>query len=293
MQGDTGSAAVVGASGFLGSALVSRLQASGIATTAITRGRPALEAGGSLHPGLLTSDTIYWAASTINPLLAESEPERVQADLALVKAVLCELEKVGSSARFVQLSSGGTVYDPSVQPPYAEWDHLGPKGAYGRAKLALEQAVLDLRPKSVVVRIANAYGAGQRAAPGQGVLGHWLRAVRDGRPVEVFGAESTARDYVHVADVTSGLNSMHHRSDLPSVINLGSGGATTLRELLQVIRAVCGDFEVIARPARSFDLEQTWLDIRLAGEVLEWRPQVALSDGVADMWDWLRADHNR
>jgi UDP-glucose 4-epimerase len=77
------------------------------------------------------------------------------------------------------------------------------------------------------------------------------------------------------------------------VIILGSGRATTLGELLDVIRDVCGDAGVEVHPARSFDLERTWLDISTARSVLGWVPQVCLREGIVDMWDWLRANSAR
>jgi len=293
MAGTPGRAVVVGASGFLGSALVTALEARGIPTTSFTRSFPALGADNRPHPDLLDAETIFWTASTINPMIAENEPARVEADRDLLRSALTALNLAKSSARFVQVSSGGTVYDPAASPPYAEDAPVAPKGAYGRAKLALERVIREVRPGSVVVRAANAYGAGQPLAPGQGVLGHWLRSARDGRAIQMYGAASTSRDYVHVQDVASGLVAVHGRPEVPPVINLGSGRATTLAELLDVIRDVCGDVGVEVHPARSFDLERTWLDISTARSVLGWVPQVCLREGIVDMWDWLRANAAR
>lgn len=293
MSDTAGTVAVVGASGFLGSALTKVFKSRGTPTAEFTRNAPVLRAGGHPGSGLAGADTIYWMASSINPLVAENDHSAVERDADTLRAALEDLRRVESPARFVLLSSGGTVYDPLSPPPYSEQSPVAPKGAYGRAKRALEELVLDTMPGSTIVRVANAYGAGQPLAPGQGVLGHWLRALRAGRPIQVFGPASTARDYVHVRDISSGLVALHGRSAVPTVVNLGSGRATTLGELLDVLRAVVGDVQVEQLAARSFDVERTWLDITVAHRELGWQPQVGLTEGIADMWQWITADPTR
>ncbi len=293
MSVPAGKVAVVGAAGFLGSALTATLRSLGTPTSGFTRNAPALRADGLPQSGLAAADTIFWMASTINPLIAETEPSRVDRDVTGLRSALEALRQIGSPARLVLLSSGGTVYDPASPPPYSEESPVAPKGAYGRAKLALEDLAVTMRPGSTVVRVANAYGAGQPLAPGQGVLGHWLRAARAGAPIQVFGPTTTARDYIHVRDVVSGLIAIHQQTGVPPVINLGSGRATTLHTLIEVIRQVCGPVRLEHRPARGFDLSRTWLDIATARRELGWEPHVELAQGVLDMWDWLRADEAR
>ena len=293
MSDSAGTVAVVGASGFLGSALSAELAARGTPTAQFTRKSPVSRAGGPLQRDLARAETIYWMASSINPLVAENDRSRVEYDADTLRSTLEALRDLGSTARFVLLSSGGTVYDPLCPPPYAEHSPVAPVGAYGRAKHALEQIVSGLRPGSTIVRVANAYGAGQPLAPGQGVLGHWLRALRAGRPIQLFGPASTARDYVHIRDITSALLALHLLPDVPAVVNVGSGRATTLGELVDVLRQVVGDVQVEQLAARGFDVERTWLDISVARRTLDWEPQVGLVEGINDMWEWVTADPMR
>lgn len=281
-------AAVVGARGFLGTALGARLEAAGVEVRRFTRTEPAL-VDGTLAPGLGDVATIYWAASRINPKVAEEHPERVAADEAHLRDVLGRLRAEGLAPRVVLLSSGGTVYG-AEGAPFSERSPLRPAGAYGRAKARLEQLLADNVDGAVVVRISNAYGPGQAPAPGQGVIGHWLRAAAAGRPVTVYGDPGTARDYVAVDDVAEALSRLHGAPAAPAIVNVGSGRATSLAEVLDVVRDVVGrpDLDVRHEPARAFDVRATWLDVSLARQALGWAPRVSLHAGIEAMWEWLR-----
>ena len=283
----SGGVAVVGAGGFLGSALARSLRGTDLHL--FSRAHPAVRAG-EPAPGLETVSTVVWAASQINPLLAEERPDLVAEDERRLLEFLHALARRALSPRVVLLSSGGTVYGEHGAP-FAESTPTRPATAYGRAKVRLERILAENTPLPTVVRISNAYGPGQRPAPGQGVIAHWLRAAAAGSPVTVYGSLGTARDYVAVRDVVAALERVHeHTGPLP-VVNVGSGRATTLAEVLDVIRDVTGqeDLTVRQEPARAFDVPATWLDVTLAREVLGWTPGTSLRDGVAAAWAWLTA----
>ncbi|GAB7004486.1 NAD-dependent epimerase/dehydratase family protein [Nocardioides sp. AN3] len=282
----TPEAVVVGATGFIGGALAARLDDLG--TPVLRAGRREMAKGSAALDRIAAADTVYWAASSINPKIAAESPELVAADRQSFGDFLDALDERGSTARVVFFSSGGTVYG-AAQPPFSEATEPHPTTAYGEAKLALEQMLLERRAPGVAVRIANAYGPGQHPAPGQGVIGHWLRALARHEPIAVYGDVAAARDYLFIDDLVDALVRLPSVEALPPVVNLGSGHPTTLAEILEVIESVSREHaaDVQHSPARSFDLERVWLDTTLAQEVLGWRPAVELADGVQAMWEWV------
>jgi UDP-glucose 4-epimerase len=287
-------AAVIGAGGFLGSALVPVLQSAGVPVTAFTRKTPFLTDSGAPNAGLLAARTVFWLASSINPAIAEAEPGRVHEDRETFVALLRAVERLADPPRVVLVSSGGTVYDPAEPPPYREDSPTRPRGAYGRAKLDLEHRLLaaELHPgRAVVARVSNAYGPGQPAASGQGVIAYWLRAVAAGDPITIFGDPATTRDYVYVDDIAGALLAMHrHPGALPPVVNVGSGRPTALAELAELVRAAAGRAATVRlAPARGFDLPHSWLDVRLAADLLGWRPPTGLPAGIAAAWRWTQS----
>lgn len=276
--------AVVGAQGFIGSALTAALAARSVPTLTFTRASPPLALDGTLAPGLAHAATIVWAAASINPAIAESRPDKVDADRDSLGRLLTALgQQESSPARFVFLSSGGTVYDPAAPVPYREDSRCAPQGAYGRAKVESESLVLAAADP-VVLRIANAYGPGQPVAPGQGVISHWLHTIHRGDPVTVFGSPETARDYIHIDDIVSAVVAVVAAPQTPRVLNIGSGYPTTLEELRSAVESVTGPFAVQHRESRSFDVSRTWLDVSLAQQALGWRAGVTLADGIASTW---------
>lgn len=283
----THDAVVVGARGFIGRALSARLEEAGIPTTRVGRGD--LAADSPLWPTLASAATVYWAASSINPAIAASDPDLVAADRQAFGEALTRLDGLSSRARVVLFSSGGTVYGPA-RPPFTEETPARPSSAYGLAKLALEQDLAASALTGVAVRIANAYGPGQQPAPGQGVIGHWLRALARHEPIKVFGDLAVARDYLYIDDLVDALVLLHGADEVPPVLNLGSGRPTTLEEILATIETVSREHPVQVEhsPARSFDLERVWLDSGLAQRLLGWEAATRVEDGILSMWQWIR-----
>ena len=280
--------AIIGASGFLGTALQRKLRGTDVSV--YTRAVPFLDTDGRAAEGLASARTAYWLATQINPQIAEQQPERVVADREAFERFLDALDP---SSTVVMVSSGGTLYDTGSTPPYVEASPTLPLSAYGRAKLDLEALLASRRPAGthVTLRVSNAYGPGQRAANGQGVIAYWLQAARNGEDLTVFGDPATSRDYVFVDDVARALALVHAADGpLPAVVNVGSGRATSLADLAETVLDVVGhpDLRVLVTERRSFDVPHTWLGIGLAAEVLGWHPTTELRTGIAAAWAALR-----
>lgn len=299
-------AAVVGAAGFIGRHVVAALTAAGVTVVRCTRDRPAL-AGGALAPEVAAvvaaGGTVVHVAGGINPAVAERDPAAVAAEVDELTRLLDALAEAAAAAvtaaaggagrvrpvRVVLAGSGGTVYDPTATPPYAEDDPVGPTTAYGRAKHLMEERLRAHRDRfePVALRLANVYGPGQRVGTGQGVVGHWFEAAAAGRPLELFGDPDTTRDYVYVGDVAEAVLAVHRSvARLPEVINIGSGVATSLGHLGALVRDVVDLDGVDLRitPGRGFDRPVVALDVRLAAERLGWSPRTTLEQGLAATW---------
>lgn len=288
-------AAVIGADGFIGATLTSALAAHSIPFERIIRSTPIFR-DDSLISSLRLARVIFYLATSVNPALAERYPDRVAADHDLFGALIAALRASGHRPVVVLASTAGAMYDENVRPPYSERDPVRPTSVYGRAKLQMENTLFGARDavEPIVLRIASAYGPGQRTGTGQGVIGHWLEAAAVGKPLQVFGNQSVRRDYVHVADVADAFIRVYYSvgsnsSRLPAVLNLASGCPVSLAELLEIVRGVVGTGIAVERvPGRSFDRGDVWFDVSLISGALGWRPRISLEEGVRGTWRTLR-----
>ena len=275
---------VVGSDGFIGRHVVQDLLDAGHVVHTFDRRTRALDPQDP-DDVVLEADHVVWAAATINPMVADNDPSQVQVDVAFFQTFLDTMRDRGRG-RTILLSSGGTVYDQSVAPPYAESSPVGPSSAYGAAKLEIEERLLATDPRPLVLRVANPYGAGQPVASGQGVIAHRLDSVMAGVPLQVYGDLTLARDYVHVEDVARAVTLAVGTRCEERVLNIGTGTPTTLSGLLDIVTQAVGErmVPVEHHESRRFDATSTWLDCSLAAEAIGWQPVWDLASGVASMW---------
>lgn len=272
---------VVGARGFIGSNLSRVLGGEVVPFTSERRLTSA--DGRTAARGL---DGLVWAATSSTPASVGTDPDSGRAELDEFRTSL-EVMSSLDIARFVLISSGGTVYGAAPSPS-SEDDELVPVSDYGRLKAAMEGTALEHDPGATILRLSNVYGPGQRAKGGQGVLGHWMQALIDGRRPVVYGSPSVARDYVYVDDCAHAVAAaLRTERSIGTIINIGSGQPTTLEDLLGLVAEATGqDIDPVYEPGRPFDNASTWLRIDRARELLGWQPTTPLLDGIRRMWEW-------
>lgn len=284
-------AAVVGSSGFLGSAIALGLERRGATVARFTLESPILKSGTvDVRAGGIR--TLVWAAAHVNPILAAERTDLVAAERDDFVRTLGALAALSRPPRVLFLSSGGTVYGPPERAPYSELSAPHPVNAYGALKRAMEEDLEHSGLEAVSVRVSNAYGPGQVPAPGQGVIAHWLSAALNREPITVYGDRVSTRDYVFIDDIVEAVAQVHASAHaVPAILNVGSGVPSTLDEVLEAVGSAVGAerLEVREEPRRASDTTHSWLDVARAKNELGWSAQVRLVEGVARAWAWLRA----
>jgi len=153
---------LVGAGGMLGSAVrraapsASELVALRHADLAVEDARAVAEAVRRERP-----DWIINCAGYTQVDRAEAEPEAAQRVNAEGPANLARAAHQ-TGARLLQISTD-YVFDGTATRPYREDDPVGPLNVYGRTKLAGEQTVQEILPRShLIVRTQWLFGEGGR-----------------------------------------------------------------------------------------------------------------------------------
>jgi len=132
----------------------------------------------------------------------------------------------------------------------------------------------------LALRYANVYGPRQSSKGEAGVVAIFLSLLLTGKSPIINGDGMQTRDYVYVGDVVA-ANVAALESDFVGPINIGTGIETDVVTIYNHLRdAVGSGLQAQHGPAKAGEQRRSCIDNRRAGEVLGWRPQVALQDGL-------------
>ena len=304
-----GACLIVGGGGFIGSHLVAKLVASGRKDVRVlgrsTHPRFPLPKGVRyvsgdicdeqfLRPLLPNCNEVFDLAYSTVPKTSFEDPvldvmSNLPANVTLIKlASECHLR------RFVLVSSGGTVYGNAAYLPIDESHPTNPVSPYGITKLAAEKYALMFHRLGalpvVIVRPSNPYGPNQLGNLGQGFVGAALFALLNRKPVTIFGARGTVRDYIYVEDLAEGLVAALDHGVVGDTYNIGTGlgldNKKVLDEIVRVSDPSGFPLELIVQPERPFDVVANVLSSAKLTYVSGWRPKTEFALGVDRTWAW-------
>ncbi len=295
---------VTGGAGFVGSHLVARLVEQGHQVRVLDDlSTGSLENLAEVHSQIeflqgdvadpqaaqAATEGVEWvfhhAALASVPLSLE-RPEDTHRACATGTLVLLDAARRAGVKRFIYAGSSSAYGD---QPTAAkrESDPVEPVSPYGAAKLAGEfycrSFYHSFGLETVVLRYFNIYGPRQDPnGPYAAVIPRFVHAIVTGGQPVVFGDGTQSRDFVHVSDVVQANLLAAQCPEAPGrTFNVGSGRSTTLLELLETLGEI---FQRPIRPRfdppRPGDIHQSLADITLARQVLGYRPQVSLREGL-------------
>jgi dTDP-L-rhamnose 4-epimerase len=145
---------------------------------------------------------------------------------------------------------------------------------------------------TVALRFFNVYGPGQALSnPYTGVMANFAVRLMNGRRPMVFEDGEQRRDFVHVRDAARAIALALDAPDAPGLaVNVGSGRSAAIREVAGVLADALGRADLapeITGRARTGDVRHCFADVGLAADVLGFRAEVGLEDGVAGLVRWL------
>ena len=289
---------ILGASGFLGSAMTKHLADAGHEVTAYWRQPNSELAKHSnvrsviadlrdtwiLADVIADVDVVYHFASATHPSLFYSNPSAEYWEALQPLLVMLETAVRGNVGKIVYPSSGGTIYADSLVAR-TEDSQTDPKSPYAIFKLAAERLLLHaVRLGQIQVdifRVGNPYGPGQRTRPGQGVLPHWIDAIQNKQPIKVFGDGSAERDYIYIDDLCRLMSISCQRPDESDVFNLGTGKATSLAELVQGLKTHLSHDQPVEHVAgRAVDIQSIALNTSRLLELVPGFEFTPLAEGL-------------
>jgi UDP-glucuronate decarboxylase len=192
-------------------------------------------------------------------------------------------------ARIFQASTSEVYGDPTVHPQTEDYrghvNPIGPRACYDEGKRCAETLFFDYHRQHKlrirVARIFNTYGPRMHIDDGRVVSNFIVQALRGG-PITIFGDGSQTRAFCYVDDLIEGITRLMRTSDdITGPVNLGNPVEISIRELATRIIELTGSRSpLLTRPLPVDDPTQRCPDISLASRLLDWKPTIALDQGL-------------
>jgi len=304
---------VTGAAGFIGRSIAAALLARGETVRGIDNfitgkrenlvGLEAMEflEGDLADPAACAracegAEIVFHEAALASVPRSVADP--VATNVACVDATLNLLVAArAAGVRRVVYAGSSSAYGESPTLPKTEEMLPRPISPYAVAKLAGEHymgafaRVYGL--ETVVLRYFNVFGPYQDPTSHySGVLAIFCRRMLAGGQPTIYGDGEQSRDFTYIDNVVHG-NLLAAAAPAQRVsgqmMNLATGTRITLNQTFELLCELTGYSGKPAYAAeRSGDIRDSLADIRLAGELLGYQPQVDFREGLRRTVEWYR-----
>lgn len=181
------------------------------------------------------------------------------------------------------------IYGNSEKPIREDFP-INPTNPYAASKAAADRVCysyfvsygMDIK----IVRLFNPYGPNQQL--NKIMPSFYFQAVKN-KPLTVFGKGEDTRDYVFVEDIVKGL---WDARKLPGgeAINLATGRETTNLEIAGLLLELTGsksEISFVDYPKMFGNIKNQVGSYEKAREMLGWKPEVSLEEGMKRTIKWL------
>jgi UDP-glucose 4-epimerase len=207
-----------------------------------------------------------------------------------------------ADCRRMIFSSTCAIFGPPEQLPIDETLPQRPINPYGESKLGFERIlrwygeIHGLNPVSL--RYFNAAGASEKFGEDHREETHLipnvLKAALSHKPhVEVFGTDydtpdgTCIRDYIHILDLAE-AHMLALESRKSEFYNLGTGGGSSVREVIDCCRKITGcKIKIVEKPRRPGDPPRLIASSDKIKRELGWKPRFQSLEAIVESaWKW-------
>jgi UDP-glucose 4-epimerase len=224
----------------------------------------------------------HLAAQTSVPFSMENPKEDCEINVVGTVNVLEAARKAGARVVF---ASSCAVYGNPEKRPTPETYPTHPIAFYGLTKLLGENYCRFYQEtygsEVVMLRIFNVYGPDCH-----GAIYDFLNKLRKTPDkLQVLGTGRQSRDFVYVSDMVDALlKAATSPAAAGQAFNVGTGTTTSVAELAKMIVEILGleGVEIYFKGGQAWagDMDITLADNSKAADILQWRPQVSLKEGL-------------
>jgi nucleoside-diphosphate-sugar epimerase len=197
-----------------------------------------------------------------------------------------------AGARFLFMSTC-MVYDRATTPEgISELHPTKPASPYAASKLSGEALTLSYFHAyglpTTVIRPFNTYGPFQRSVGEGGVVAIFTRRSLLDEELRIYGDGTQTRDLLYVEDCARFVaDALLSDAVTGRLLNAGTGVDVSVNELAATIEADPSRIVHVEHIHPQSEIAVLRCDARLAKEVLGWRPEVSLEEGIARTREWM------
>jgi len=301
---------ILGAAGFIGTALCRRLQDEGHDIIALSRSelqlpmlpncrriQATLDDRQVLDATLGEADYVFHLAWDTTPGTSAAQPSLEISNNLLPSMRLLEAMQERPGLPLAFMSSGGALFGSTADELLHESVPISPSSYYGAGKAAMEHFLGAFAHRSaspvVLLRASNLYGPGQRPKRQFGLIPTLFDSILRSRPLEIWGDGEIVRDFLYIndfLDLCVRLLTWDAELGKTTALNVGSGCGLSINALCNRIEAVTGEqLQLLYRPARSVDADHVTIDNSLAKRLLGWQVRTSIDDGLRQTWAWIKS----
>lgn len=235
-----------------------------------------------------TVDYVFHEAAQAGVRISVEDPFKpnnvnVLGTLNVLKASL------NAGVRRVINASSSSVYGKVQYLPFDEAHPTMPVSPYGVSKLAAEHycrvfyEVYGL--PTVSLRYFTVYGPRMRPDL---AISIFISKMLANEPITVFGDGEQTRDFTYIDDIVR-VNRRLLETDAADgyALNVGGGQRITVNGLIAHLRKITASTsEVVYSDKQKGDAEHTMADVGRAMDLVGYRPEVSIEDGLSRFVEW-------
>ena len=202
--------------------------------------------------------------------------------------VLCEEARKRDISKLIQISTDET-YGQIAKGSFKETDMLRPRNPYSAAKAAGELLAMSYFTTYglpvVVTRSSNNYGPWQFP---EKVIPLFITNLLRGKKVPLYGEGKNVRDWLHVLDNCSGIESCLSKGKAGEIYNIGGGNEIKNIDLTKMILKETGKGEEMIERVQDrlgHDLRYSLGCAKIKKE-LGWKPKTPFKKGLHETVQW-------
>lgn len=239
-------------------------------------------------------DVIFHEAAFVSVPQSMKEPQSCFDVNIMGTSLLFDAARRAGVKRAV-VASSAAVYGESQALPLVEETPLQPLSPYAVSK-RVKEMYAELFTGSfgfevVALRYFNVYGPRQRPdSMYAAAVPIFARRLLDGKPVTIFGDGGQTRDLINIRDVVrANLIASEHPDAAGKIFNICTGIETRLLDLLDALDELAlNNLQREFAEPRAGDIYRSVGSPQKAADVMGFRAQVSLADGLKEVIDWMR-----